>query len=238
MAESCRIPMHFREGCYGFVELKDIGGECIEFMVRSCNMMVYNVPSKDCQVELYDLSCGKFESQLCVTYDEYGDIRYAELHDGEDVRLLYINLPDEETAEYEVRDFAEQTAVILSDELIARHEKTARLFVEYNRDMWFELAVKPGTPEDMQAAVDSIPEAKRNDRLIDYVKNSCGDYPDSKRIPWDTYTISIMIMCSPAGTADRLRDMAIETVINGIRRMAEPALDKTEDYRFIAEEYD
>ena len=238
MAENYRIPMHFKEGCYGFRELKDVGGECIEFTVRPCDMMVYNVPVSGYQVELYELDCDKFESQLRVTYDENGNIRFAELHDGDDVRLLYIDLPDEETAEYEIRDFAEQTVAILSDELISRREKAARLFVEYHRDIYTDLAVKIGTPEDMQAAVNSIPEEKRNDRLIEYVKNNSGDYPNSKRIPWDTYTISIMIMCSPVGTGDRLRDMAIDIVINGIRRMAEPALEKTEDYRFIAEEYD
>lgn len=238
MAENYRIPMHFKNGCYGFRELKDVGGECILFSVRSRNMMVYDVPVSGCQVELYDLSCDKFESQLRVTYDENGDIRFAELHDGDDVRLLYIALDDDETAEYEVRDFAEQTVSILSEKLISRHEKAARLFVEYHKDIYTDLAVKIGTPEDMNTAVNSIPEEKRNDRNIEYVKNNSGDYPVSKRIPWDTYTISIMIMCSPAGTGDKLRDIAIDIVINGIRRMAEPALEKTEDYRFIAEEYD
>lgn len=238
MAENYRIPMHFKTGCYSFGELKDSGGECIEFAVCPCDMMMYNVPASGCRVELYELSCDTFERQLKVTYDENGDIRFAELHDGEEIRLLYINLPDEETAEAEVLDFAEQTAEILSAELISRHEKAARLFVEYHRDMWIDLAVKIGTPEEMQAAVESIPEEKRTERLAEYVKNNSGNYPIAKRIPWDTYTISIMIMCSPEGTGQKLTDTVIETVINGIRRMAEPALEKTEDYRFIAEEYD
>ena len=233
------IPLRFEEGCFSQDILPECPGEELRLSLGEGDVLTYTVPYHGNEVKLYQVDKQQLEENTKVTYDEDGVLLYVEITDGDEVRLIYIHLPDDDTARFEVRDFAEQSAKQISDELLKFRGKAARLFVEYYKSAdSFDFAAKLCTHEDMQAVLDSLNERAIARGLDKTAVDGSGNYPQDKRIECDSYTLCVMLQCASDGVRGELLETVIRTMTEGIRERTADALDKTYDFKFIAAEYD
>ena len=70
------------------------------------------------------------------------------------------------------------------------------------------------------------------------VINNSGNFPNENRISCDRDTISVMLRCAPHKIYTELMDTAIKIMSEKIQNTVVNALEKTDDFRTIAEEYD
>ena len=239
MTYEYRIPLRYREGCCGLKELPC--GEQEALVMFSCegDVLTYKVPLHGNEVRLYQVVKKELEENTRVTYGEDGVLLYVEMMYGDEVRLLYINLPDDDTARFEVRDFAEQSAENISSELLNSRGKAARLFIEYCKSVEdFDFAAKKGSPEDMRAVLDSLNERALKRGLDKVVIDDSGNYPRENRIECDSYTLTVMLKCASGSIQDELLATVIRVMTEGIKTRTVASLNKTADFKFIVSEYD
>lgn len=239
MTKELRIPLKYKEGCFSFSSINESSENFLLLTFGEYNDLSYNVPVGGNEVRLYNISYTPPEEYLYATYNSEGTLKYAEMIDGDDVRLVYIGYTDDDDARAEVTDFAEQSADIISEELLKRREKAARLFIEYYRDTEsFDFAAKTAAESEVRELLESLPKEKRNPRFDAMVINNSGNFPNENRISCDRDTISVMLRCAPHKIYTELMDTAIKIMSEKIQNTVVNALEKTDDFRTIAEEYD
>ena len=235
MNEEIRIPLRFRQGMYRLNELHTEDDNVLSLCFESYNILTYEVPNRGNKVRLYELEKHDVLAHLTATYRESGELYCVEMRDGEDVLLVYLHYLDENDAKAEVLDFAEQSAALITKELLERREKLFRLFIEWFYDgESFDYAVKPATEADKQALIESAGKRAEDPEFLRMLLNNSGDYPYENRIACDDHTIGIMLQCAPCP----LFETVVSEMTERIRERALPLLDKTDDFQFIVSEYD
>lgn len=239
MAVEYKIPLEFKSGKYGFSTLSSDNVNSLTLSLGECAVLSYSVPNDGTEVRLYNVTEQLIHDGLFATYDNSGQLKYVELIQDDDIGLVFINYIDNEDAKNEVLDFAEQSADIISNELIKCKDKVARLFIEYYKEIeGFDFAAKIGTVADKQAAIDSLSERARQRGFEKMVVDNSGDYPNENRIECDRHTLEIMLLCATREIRSELLDLAIDVMINRIKNSVIDVIDKSEDFKFIAAEYD
>ena len=239
MISEYAIPLFFKEGKFGFNELAASDKNALSLYVDECSVLSYNVPKYGTQARLYDIDAQQILNNLYATYNDNGELQYAELIDNNDVILLYINLNDNDTAKQEISDFAIQSADIISDELRKCKNEAARLFIEYFYDgEAVDFAAKIGTTADKQALLNSLSDKARKRGLEETVIDNCGDYPFENRIECDSITLGTMLQCADPEIRSELFYLAVEIMTKNIKDSVIDVIDKSDDFKFIAKEYD
>lgn len=239
MEAEYKIPLKFNSGQFGLNELPSDNENFLTLNLEQCDVLSYSVPKDGTEVRLYDITEKLIRDSLFATYDNNGQLKYVELIKDDIKRLIFINYIDNEDAKAEVLDFAEQSADIISNELIKCKDKAARLFIEYYKEVeGFDFAAKIGTVADKQAALDSLSEKARQRGLEKMVVDNSGDYPRKNRIECDRYTLEIMLLCAAREIRSELLDLAINVMTERIKNNVIDVIDKSDDFKFIAAEYD
>ena len=235
MNEEIRIPLHFKEGVYPLSSLPDGTDDDLVLCPESFDILSYRVPKQKNTVRLYSIPKQDIMNYLTATYRSSGELYCVELRNGENVLLVYLHYLDAEDAKAEVLDFAEQSAAMISDELLSCREKVFRLFTEHFYDgESFDFAAKIATDEDRKALIASAGDRAKDPKFLQMLINNSGDYPYNNRIPCDSHTIGIMLQCAPCA----LYEFVVSEMTKRIRERVVPLLDKTDDFQFIASEYD
>lgn len=237
MNKEYRIPMQFKAGKFHYSELFDNGADVLTLFHEQFDILSYFTPNDNTEIRLYNVSEQAMQNDIYVTYSNTGQLKYVELIHNDEVRLLFINYLDDNDAKSEILDFAEQSADIISNELLKCKDMVARLFVEYYRAAeGFDFAAKIGTVKDKQTVIDSLSEKAKQRGLGKMVVDNSGDYPNTNRIECDRDTIEIMLLCSSSKIS--LMDMAINVMIDNIKNKVIDSLNKSDDFKFIVSEYD
>lgn len=231
MSNTYKIPMNYQTGRYHCSKLPAESTDCLELSYY-CDMISYEVPEYSKEARMYSVKADEIEASLTAEYNENGLLKKAEYICGEKTRLVYIRYADEAEARLRITEFAEKNADAISEKIISLNEKLARVFIEYFFDgEAVDFAARIGTPSDMQEVIDSY------NGTMDAVDNG-GDYPYENRIECDNETLGIMLMCAPADSDCQLFAYAAELMTERIRQKIDSAIDKSDDFKFIAEEYD
>lgn len=243
MAIEYKIPLQFRAGTYKLCELPADCADALTLTLGDYEILSYNTPNNGTEVRLYSSAGFRPTEQLIqdglsAVYSDDGLLKYVEVTQSEDVRLIYIGYRGEDDARAEILDFAEQSAENISDALLRRNKKAARVFIEYYRGEHTDFAAKIADEADVQAVIDSLGERANQPDYVNHAVNSSGNYSNESRIECDRDTLDIMLLCAPNDLCVELMDLAIDTMIAGIRTRVSERLDKTDDFQFIAEEYD
>ena len=160
---------------------------------------------------------------LTATYRSSGELYCVELRNGEDVTLVYLHYLDAEDAKAEILDFAEQSAAMISDELLCCRDKVFRLFIEHFYDgESFDDAAKIATEEDRKTLLASAGDRAEDPKFLQMLINNSGNYPYDNRIPCDSHTIGIMLQCAPCA----LYEFVVNEMTKRIRERAVPYLIK------------
>lgn len=243
MATEYKIPLQFQAGTYSLGELPQDAADVLTLTLGDYDILSYHTPKDGAEVRIYSsvgfmITEQMIRDGLSATYHDDGMLKYVELTQGDHVRLVYIGYRDDEDAKAEILDFAEQSAEIISDELLSSSKKAARVFIEYYRDENIDFAAKIADEAEVQAVIDSLGERADQPDFAAYAVNNSGNYSNENRIECDRHTLNIMLLCAPRGIGNELMDLAIDTMIAGIKARVTDQLDKTDDFQFIAEEYD
>lgn len=234
-----KIPLQFKSGKFHFSELPANDENVLLFSCEKFDILSYFVPKYGTEVKLYNITEQLLQDCLYATYNDNGQLKYVELIQGDDIRLLFINYIDDADEKAEVLDYAEQSAYIISNELVKCKEKVSRLFIEYYRGVeGFDFAAKIGTVADKQTVINSLGERAEQHDFVEMAVNNSGSYPHENRIECDRDTLSVMMLCANPDIQVELFDMAIDVMTNIIKNNVIDKLDKADDFKFIAEEYD
>ena len=237
MTAEFRIPLNYREGQYNYKDISSDSDEQLAFSLDDWNIITYTVPCNGAEVRLYSVENKPLENYLYATYNETGMLKYLEIIQDDETRLVYIGYADHDDAKAEILDFAEQSADIFSEQILSYKGKIARIFIDYYK--WFNYGIKVVTPEEQQEVIDRLPENKKsNARFVEYIKNSSGEYSTDKFLFFDKETIDTMLSCTPKGSYDEFAQMVIDVMTENIKKAVADKIDKTDDFRIIAEEYD
>ena len=234
-----KIPLQFKSGKFHFSELPTNNENVLLFSCEKFDILSYFVPKYKTEVRLYNITEQLLQDCLYAIYNDTGQLKYVELIQGDDIRLMFISYIDDADEKAEVLDYAEQSADIISNELLKCRDKVSRLFIEYYREVeGFDFAAKIGTVADKQALIKSLGDRAKQCSFVESVIDNSGDYPHENRIECDRDTLNIMMLCANTDIQVELLDMAIDVMTNIIKNNVVDKLDKADDFKFIAEEYD
>lgn len=229
-----RIPLKFKAGEFKFSEL-NIGKEEESLNLdydTEYQMLTYNVPMYENGARIYTVPRGLMPNGLTAVYGDSGELDKVELADAERTRLIYLRFKNIKASEKGVLKFVKEQADKMSTEIIGRNQKFARLFFEkfYDGEA-VEIAVKTATAEEMQAVIDEY------DGKLDTADNG-GNYPVENMIMLDYEPLSVMLMCTNGYFQSKLFGLAAAAVEERIKSRILNKIDKTDDFKFISEEYD
>lgn len=232
MSGDYKIPLNYKEGTYKAEEIKDFSGEVINMEYCGEGLLYkYIVPRYEREVRIYQ-ECVNDNPIVTATYDSDGVIKYIQLHRDDTAEFAYINFKSYEHAKESILQFSNYWGDKLSDKILERKEKISRLFIEHFYDgQAVDFTAKIGTPEDMQ---DIFSRYGDGDDAID----NSGDYPYKNRIESDNYTLGIMLSCIEKRFCVEFYYLAVCVMTERIKNNVLDKLDKTDDFKFIEEEYD
>ncbi len=238
MAIEYKIPLQFPEGKYGLGDLPQDAADVLTLSLGEFEILSYPTPKDGTEVRIYSSIGFRITEQmirdgLSATYSNDGMLKYVKLTQGDTVRLVYIGYRDPEDAKAEILHFSEQNAEIISHKLLKSNKKAARIFIEYYRGESVDFAVKIADEADVQAVLHSTGNCTKQPDI-----NESGNYSSEDRITCDCHTLDIMLLCAPNSCGNELMDLAIDTMIAGIKVCVMDQLDKTDDFQFIVAEYD
>ncbi|MDE6426463.1 MAG: hypothetical protein K2K89_10080 [Ruminococcus sp.] len=242
MTENYNIPLKYKEGTYKPEEITDFSGETINIEYIGCEIFRYIVPEHDEEVRIYGVSENPV---FMATYDSDGVIKHIELHRENRIELVYINFKDNEHAKENIWQYSCFWGDWISEKILERKEKISRLFIDYFYDgQSVNFLVNTYTPEDVQKVIDDYNKymeskgEKYKKRLDYHVEDRSGNYYRDRDIIPDIETLRIMLLCTDNGFAGELYGFAVYVMTDRIKNNVLDKIDKTEDFKFIAEEYD
>ena len=236
MPELPNIPLRYKEGVYGvseFAEYMDTDADdAISFDYDTqYQILDYSVPLEEeqCAMTLYSVPEEDLFQTLRAVYDKDGTLQnLTATLDGHET-LLYIRYEDEEDARKKIRRFAIRNANAIIEQIQQCKDAVARLFVDYYIDSeTIDYHAMIGTAAQMEAV-----RQKYHD------EDSCdcsGNYP-SEYIKGDNKMLITMVRCAEGHPSANFQ-YAVEIMSKHIEKYALPALRRTEDFKFICEEYD
>lgn len=228
-----KIPRKFKAGDFKFGDFKDLDGECLELNFdEEYELLTYNAPMYENEVRVYTVPRELMTNALTAVYDKDGALDKVTLAEGERTRLIYIWFKNINKSESSVLKFVKEQADRISEEVIGKKQTLARLFVEkfYDGEA-VDIAAKTATAEEMKAVIDEY------DGDVTTADNS-GNYPSKKRLAVDAEPLGVMLMCTMGEFRSMLFYKAAETFEERLKSRVLDKIDKTEDFKFISEEYD
>ncbi|MDE5772619.1 MAG: hypothetical protein K2I06_13530 [Ruminococcus sp.] len=243
MTENYKIPLNYREGTYKIEEMENFSGEVINIEYIGFDMFRYIVPKYDREVRIYEIPKNPV---FTATYDNNGVIKHIELHRENKTELVYINFKDNEHAKENIWQYSCFWGDRISEKILEHKEKVSRLFIDYFYDgQSVNFLVNIYTSEDVQKVIDDynkyIESKGKNYKRCDYpVADSSGNYPDypNNSIVPDIETLRIMLLCAEEFFSCELYGFAIYVMTERIKENVLDKIDKTDDFKLIAEEYD
>lgn len=226
------VPLRFSAGKFGFYELPQTE-EGIELCYDDdYDILSYDEPKYKSEVKLYSVPKELMPKAIAAYYNGSGALERIEIASADKIRLLYIRLVDTSSSETCIKEFIKKQSDKLSEEILKRRN-IARLFVDYYYDGEnADLAVETATAEEMKEVV----EYYHGD--LDAADNG-GNYPGGdNRIKFDDEALGVILLCSEKNYRHKLFDSAVKLAENRILENISDRLDKTEDFKFISEEYD
>lgn len=216
------IPLKYKSGKYKLAEFENAenkDGEQMFLTYYGWNGLVYKIPKYDINVDnsFYNLSFEEFECTFTVLYDNNEVLRLAETERSGRKLLVYIRFDSQSEAEKAILECAKSSAENIINQL-TKYKQISRLFMDYYSDN-NTLIIKTAVPQEV---------AK-----VEIYKDSSGEYSSENYITWND-TINIMIQCCEDS---RVFYSAVELVKQYIQKNLD-RLDKSEDFKFITEEYD
>ncbi|MDE6781843.1 MAG: hypothetical protein K2J40_10345 [Ruminococcus sp.] len=244
MKEKFSIPLKYKEGTFRAEEIKNFRGEAIDVEYLGCGELYkYIVPKYNREVVIYERSADD-NPIVTATYDSNGVIKHIELQRNKRTELMYINFPDRETAKENIWQYSCFWGDWISEKILERKEKISRLFIDYFYDgQAVNFLVNTYTPEDVRKVIDDYnkyieSKGEKYKRRYYPVEDSSGNYYHDREIIPDTETLRIMLLCTDNDFAGELYEFAVYVMTNRIKNNVLDKIDKTEDFKFIAEEYD
>lgn len=230
----CYIPTRYKEGTYTHkpfhTEIDD--GICLDYDDQY-QILTYTVPNlEDCrEIVLYQISDKELMETLKITYAPDGVLQKitAQLKNRE--LILYIHYTDAEHAKQGLKNFAIRNADAIIAQIGSFTDIAARLFIEYFCDGdCYDFHAKIGTPTQKAEIEKEYPDDG------DVVDNP-GDYPMDYLYYGDNEAFHIFVACASDGMFSYFQ-YTVDLMVERIREQAVPLLQKTEDFKFICEEYD
>ncbi len=234
MSELHSIPLVHKAGVYRVADFgKDIDADdVISFDYDAqYQMLTYDIPvGKDWRgMTLYNVPEDDLIQTLRAVYGKDRALQNITAILGGHKTLLYIRYENEEHARQEIRRFAIQNADAIMEQIQQCTDVVARLFIEYYCDsdnMDYHAVI--GTADQMEAV-----------RQKGHYEDSCdyaGNYP-SENIEGDNTMLIAMVRCAAGHPCENFR-YAVEIMSKHIEEHALPAINKTEDFKYICAEYD
>ena len=234
MSELHSIPLTCKEGVYSVFDFyQDADGEDAIFFDYDTQyqMLTYDIPvGQDWRgMTLYSVPEKDIFRTLRACYGEDGGLlKITAVLNGHET-LLYIRYEDEEDARKKIRRFAIRNANAIIEQIQQCKDVVARLFIDYYIDSeTINYHAMIGTVAQMEAV-----RQKYHD------EDSCdcsGNYP-SEYIKGDNEMLITMVRCAEGHPSANFQ-YAVEIMSKHIENYALPALRRTEDFKFICEEYD
>lgn len=227
-----KIPLRFTAGSFKFSELGRVENcECLELDYDDeYQMVTYNAPMYGSEVRIYTVPRELMPNALSAVYGNDGILGKVEFSEGERKRLFYIRYKNIAASERGVLKFIKEQADMISKEIIGKKQTLSRLFIEYFYDgEAVDIAAETATAEETQA-------------VIDYYKGditAADNYGNfNNRIPIDLEALGVMLMCTNGDFRSMLFYKAVETFEERLKNRVLDKIGKTEDFKFISEEYD
>ena len=226
------VPLQFKAGTFKFDELDTVDGDVLTLCYdENYQLLTYNAPPEGNEVRVYTVPRELMPNGLTAVYDDKGTLDKVEFSDGEHTRLFYIWFKNISKSERGVLKFVKEQADMISKEIIGRKQTLARLFIEkfYDGEA-VDIAVKTATAEEVQAVVAKYGTPSSAD--------NSGNYPVENRIELDREQLAVMLMCTGGIFRSMLFGKAVEAFEERINKRALDKAKKTDDFKFISEEYD
>ena len=226
------IPLQFKVGTFKFDELDTVDGDTLTLCYdEKYQLLTYDTPLEGSEVRVYTVPREFMPNGLTAVYDDKGTLDKIEFSDGEHTRLFYIWFKNISKSERCVLKFVKEQADMIAKEIIGKKQTLARLFIEKFYDGEdVDIAVKTATAEDVQAVVDKYGTLSSAD--------NSGNYPVENRIELDREQLAVMLMCTSGIFRSMLFGKAVEAFEERINKRALDKVKKTDDFKFISEEYD
>ncbi|MDE5834300.1 MAG: hypothetical protein K2H26_02130 [Ruminococcus sp.] len=225
MAENFRIPYNYKEGTFRAEEITDFSGETIDIEYGGCDVFRYILPEHYWEVDIYDVPANPV---FTATYDSDGVIKHIELQRENRTDLVYIHFHNNEHAKEIVYKYSCYWGDWISEKILERKEKIARLFIDYSGDHFSpSILVNAYTPEDVQRTI-----AKFGHPYDDYRTEYYGD-PEDGIVP-DNETLRIMMMCTDENFCGELYGFAVYVMTERIKNK----IDKSDDFKLILSDWD
>lgn len=232
MVKQYKIPLKFKTGKYHLGQLPKNNNDSLVLSLSEYDVLSYSVPKYETEVNIYSVTEEIINNTLSAIYDELEQLKYIEITCNNKANLVYINFPDNQTAKETVIHFSYCEAEDISYRIIEFKQRLARIFVEYFYDgVCVDFAAKIGTVEDIQSVIESY---AGEDAPID----NCGDYPLENRIECNCADLEIMLLCTSPDFRSKLFRLVVDTMINQIKKRVLDIIKKTEDFKFLIQEYD
>lgn len=228
-----KIPLRLAEGEFRYGELpKRKVGECLELDYDTeYETMDYEVPIYGNEARIYTVPRRLMPGALTARYGRDGALDAVRFDDNGCLRLFYIRYKNIAASERGVLKFVRERADMIAKEIKGQKRTLARLFVEYFYDgEAVDIAAKPADAEDMR-------------EVVEYYKgditsaDNCGNYPHDDRLEVGNEELGVMLTCTSGDLRSMLFYKAAETFTERLRSRTDK-INKTEDFKFIAEEYD
>lgn len=143
--------------------------------------------------------------------------------------LLYIHYENEEHVKQELRKFAIRNADAMIEQIQQFTDVAARLFIDYFCDgEYMDYHAMIGTAEQMEAIRQKYPDEDCSD--------NSGNYP-SEFIEGDNEMLKTLVRCAQGYPSENFQ-YVVDIMSKHIEEYALPTLRKTEDFKYICNEYD
>lgn len=227
-----KIPLRFKAGSFKFGELSGGSDETLVLDYDSeYELLTYSAPMYENEVRVYTVPRELMPNALSAVYNESGALDKVELAEAERTRLIYIWFKDINASKRVVLKYVKEQADRMSKEILGRKQKLARLFFgKFYDGEAVEIAVKTATAEEVQAVIDEYGEQSSAD--------NSGNYPVEKMIMLEYEPLEVMLMCTNGDFRSMLFDLAANAAEERIKSRVLDKIAKTEDFKFISEEYD
>lgn len=230
MENNFRIPLEFECGEYGIryfnmfclPEYEDY--ECIELNLSKNKVLTYNLPYSDIEVKINSVSEFDFASTLRAIYDKYGSLLCVRFKRKDRTKLIYVRL-DEQSAEDWAKNFLNVHSIDIANEVKNRQKKQSRLFFCYtcnDDDVYLDMKLCPND------------EYQRLKNLGANV-NKSSSYSKKYSIDDCFDNLKTIILCTPENLRKKLFAFSVYYIMNNIISNVIEKIDKTEDFKFIAE---
>ena len=234
MLELRDFPLTYKEGVYSVADFsQDIEGDnAVSFDYDAqYQMLDYDIPvgQERRKMTLYSVPEGELVRTLRAVYGKDGTLqKITAVLKGRET-LLYIRYESEEDAKEKIRRFAIRNANAIIEQFQQCTDVVARLFIDYYCD---------GDNMDYHAVIGTAAEMEAV-RQKGHYEDSCdysGNY-SSENIEGDNRMLITMVRCAEGHPSENFQ-YAVEIMSKHIEKYALATLRKTEDFKFICEEYD